>query len=488
MKKINFRLLIVLSVLATGFTLSCTRELIDIPQSSSLTVEQAKAWFEERKVTPISMLKSSKTGKTKDCNPDWGKAFAENNKDYEAVETPLTSQTGFTLSTEENMELGKKNNEPGFLTSLSHMVIHRNRKTGIKECFIMTIIGDTGYLKTKNFQLSNNSYLRKDKDFSGYVLFHNLDGTFENGWRYKKGKVNGRMSLTSSPKASYRQKIAVVPMDCITINVYEITAYFTDFYSGGISLTVSNGYSMNYLNSFQICDNSNEYNDLNAGYYGNSEINIYKYKPSSSYLDSLLGSKSSLSNDQMRKLDLIFLKLEEKCLYKAMFHGLIVKRTKLDFTMSSSIGHPAQYSNNAIKFQNDASFYEDAISEELFHAFQDKVAYPNGVDSYISANFEFEAKLLRDILNITKGGCCMTITRVVGDDQVTNYNKWLLDWLTTYSSRQYPSSIEELMPKYYDYMKLFMKCYPEYVSPINENLEPKAINLLLSSSNCTVKF
>jgi len=195
----------------------------------------------------------------------------------------------------------------------------------------------------------------------------------------------------------------------------------------------------------------------------------------------------------MRKLDSVFLKLEEKCLYKAMFDTLVRKGTKLDFKMNDTIGHPAQYSNNAIKFQNDASFFEDAISEELFHAFQDKVAYPNGVDSYISANFEFEAKLLRDIINIQNSGCCMTINYLAGTDaagvpQTTNYNKWLLNWLYTYSSRQYPRSIGELMPKYYDYMKLFMKSYPEYASPINENLEPKAINLLFSSSNCTVNF
>jgi hypothetical protein len=47
----------------------------------------------------------------------------------------------------------------------------------------MTMVGDKQYLETKKFKLWQNNYLKKDKDFSGLVLFHNLEGAFVNGWR-----------------------------------------------------------------------------------------------------------------------------------------------------------------------------------------------------------------------------------------------------------------------------------------------------------------
>lgn len=216
---------VILSVLAIVFLIACTREFIEPPMTSSLTVAQAKSWFLTREITPVMMLKSSTAGKKADCTPDWEHAFTSSNDDYEVVEIPITSQTQFSFSTEESMDLSKKNNESGYRNSNSRFIIQRNKRTRLQEGYIMTIIGDADYLKANNFQVSNNSYLRKDKDFSGYVLFHDIDGNFVNGWQYRKGKVSRSMTLVSPNQSSFKLKTAPVLEMCQIITIYD---YYID--------------------------------------------------------------------------------------------------------------------------------------------------------------------------------------------------------------------------------------------------------------------
>lgn len=55
--------------------------------------------------------------------------------------------------------------------------------------FIMSIAGDREYLEGDEFKILENGYLKKEQDFSGFVLFHELTGEFTNGWVYCDGKI-----------------------------------------------------------------------------------------------------------------------------------------------------------------------------------------------------------------------------------------------------------------------------------------------------------
>ncbi|MDR0605745.1 MAG: hypothetical protein LBG80_15740 [Bacteroidales bacterium] len=37
--------------------------------------------------------------------------------------------------------------------------------------------------------MHRNTYLNRDPNFDGLVVYHNLDGTFSNGWKYVEGKI-----------------------------------------------------------------------------------------------------------------------------------------------------------------------------------------------------------------------------------------------------------------------------------------------------------
>jgi hypothetical protein len=58
----------------------------------------------------------------------------------------------------------------------------------------MSVVGDKHYLEGKRFKMSDNTYLKRDKDLSGLVLFHDLSGAFVNGWMYCDGQITNSIT------------------------------------------------------------------------------------------------------------------------------------------------------------------------------------------------------------------------------------------------------------------------------------------------------
>ena len=74
------------------------------------------------------------------------------------------------------------------LRNSTHLVIMKDLKTGHVRSFISVFVGSYDYLK-KTKRMSRNSYLYREKDFDGKVLFFKLNGSMINGWKYRDGKI-----------------------------------------------------------------------------------------------------------------------------------------------------------------------------------------------------------------------------------------------------------------------------------------------------------
>ena len=160
-----------------------------------LTVEEAQAWYETSQPEFI-LLKSGNSGKkTKVAMPEWKGAFAGKNDKVEVVETHIVTNGGFGFATESAYTQWKATDNTGYITSLTRLVVLKYRKTGEMVSFLMTIVGDKEYLETKHYEMWDNTYLTKDKNFSGLVLFHSTEGAFVNGWRYTNGKVTHTVNV-----------------------------------------------------------------------------------------------------------------------------------------------------------------------------------------------------------------------------------------------------------------------------------------------------
>lgn len=148
----------------------------------SFSVAEAQAWYETNNPGYLTLKSSNTEEHTKEVMPAWECAFKSQNEKVEIIEANILSTGGFGYATEESFYAWERSDNNNYMASLPRLVVMRDKKSGEIISFVMTIIGDKECLEKKQFKLWNeNSYLKKDKEFSGLVLFHNLDGEFVNG-------------------------------------------------------------------------------------------------------------------------------------------------------------------------------------------------------------------------------------------------------------------------------------------------------------------
>lgn len=133
--------------------------------------------------------------------PIWESGTFFSDAQYEVFEVDLLSQGAQGFMTAESYEKWLTSQSHGYLGSIIRLVVRKHRETGSVDGFLMSMVADTDYLTRKDFApWDQNSYLSKDSDFSGAVLFHDLAGNFVNGWRFERGEVTHALSLAVGPR------------------------------------------------------------------------------------------------------------------------------------------------------------------------------------------------------------------------------------------------------------------------------------------------
>jgi hypothetical protein len=105
--------------------------------------------------------------------------------------------------------------------------------------YAMTLLADSSYLNGDYTKLQKNTYRSKDKNFSGKVFYHRMDGSFVNGWSFQNGVVNGIVTLAAPDVAASHVKQSanapisdvaeVVNCSTTTTTVYwEQCSYYVD--------------------------------------------------------------------------------------------------------------------------------------------------------------------------------------------------------------------------------------------------------------------
>ena len=97
----------------------------------------------------------------------------------------------------------------------------KDLKTGHVRSFISVFVGSYDYLK-KTKRMSRNSYLYREKDFDGKVLFFKLNGSMINGWKYRDGKIVGKiMPIDEDTKILMTRSGGYWEEQCYTETYYE---------------------------------------------------------------------------------------------------------------------------------------------------------------------------------------------------------------------------------------------------------------------------
>jgi len=209
----------------------CERNLDENTKTTTnqqFTIEQAQAIYGLDREGQFS-LKSGSIEKARiGIKPDWCDAFTSQNDQFEVVEVNLLMQGRFDISDEESYKEWIKTKDAKMVRSLTRMVFQKNKTNGQVDNFLMTIVGNKDYKGNSANKLADNTYLNREKNFSGNIYFFDLNGNFVNGWIYEKGKVVGITNLVEGDGLATKLKMATT---CITTTVYTTYVDCTDWYA-----------------------------------------------------------------------------------------------------------------------------------------------------------------------------------------------------------------------------------------------------------------
>lgn len=159
--------------------------------------------------------------KEKLVKPVWGESYLDEDDRYSVLEVGLLPMFSFNLFLPENQNEFMKTHDSRYITSTTRFIFRTRKDSGNLDMFYMTVIPSASYVKKQSGDLFKSmSYLHRDKNFSGLVLFHNADGGFSNGWLYEKGDVVKTVEMIQSAGFS-KTRMAMAYVEVLEDVYYE---------------------------------------------------------------------------------------------------------------------------------------------------------------------------------------------------------------------------------------------------------------------------
>ena len=200
----------------------------DRHKNEELTVSVAKQWYEANYKPVVTTRAYYEDTTACMMKPKWDAAKESNRKRYEVVELPILTKHKRLMMDRETYRNWKPEAQFNFVRNTAKLVVLYDKKTQDTRSFFMIFVGSYKYLqKTRN--MGKNSYLYREPDFDGKVLFYELNGTFINGWKYTNGKITGSIAPVMEEETDKPQSRVWVE-DCYTDYDYEIEQVCEDDY------------------------------------------------------------------------------------------------------------------------------------------------------------------------------------------------------------------------------------------------------------------
>ena len=251
------------------------------------------------------------------------------------------------------------------------MVVLKDKITGKIRSFVMIFVGSYDYLKnTRN--MTKNSYLYREPDYDGLVLFYAINGSFINGWRYSDGKIVGYLSPSCNTQAESFVSTRGVQQVCHDICTTEYSYNCHDEYvlvggdmeTGLIYDTVTYCDLVPYERCYRECEFVDDGKvDPNNPYPPGGAGNPEPENPDDNHhqgsvtpnVDKLYGSGSTLSKLEKQELETAVSEVKKSPIFKKLLDDLALK-TKIDFKIKPDINSGARFeTDNSISFKSDVA-------------------------------------------------------------------------------------------------------------------------------------
>lgn len=188
----NLLLILVITCISI-FYISCKKNANSIAdKNSDQDVDKAKAWYEAQYNNKLPGTTVASTGGAVDnrdlsqlIKPDWKNPSVYKKFNNDVIEMSI-DPTSTKLSSA--LKNGTTNQIISNKEYSRSSYIFLNNGTNY-QAYVMTLIADSSYVKNDPSKLANNTYKKRDVDYSGLVLYFTPRGEYVNGYRYKNGKL-----------------------------------------------------------------------------------------------------------------------------------------------------------------------------------------------------------------------------------------------------------------------------------------------------------
>jgi hypothetical protein len=365
----------VLFVFLFALLISCQKyDEISYDEDTNEIID-AKFWYESNYSPELLIDAKGLSQRKLIAKPDWDRARCFKHPNSITVEVPLIFDGEFGIASEECYQAFKESDDKRYISSQTTLVVEKKNDQRI--AFLMTIIPDMDYKIAKQFEVFSSSYKKWDRDFCGIILYHNLNGIFSNGWWIKDGLV----------------------IDPIIIH---------DDINLPLEMSKSECYAWYYITWTEICDNTITKGcvrfetwyylgttcDGGGGGGGFQAVDLNRIYASSSNLSP---TQKSLLQSALNTF------ATSHSIYANIWQNMIENNVKLVFKIKPDLGHAAAISEDGstIFFRSTNDIKVQNLTEELIHKHQ-MIEYGPNFDG-LQRNFEFEAKVLQDIINNMNG-------------------------------------------------------------------------------------
>lgn len=431
------RIYYLLSLLTAAFLAGCQDEFRlpemekeIVPGTVQVAPEDlamARDWFDTHEGAALYTRSGKEHPLYEAMIPDWTDCFTGQGKYCRTVEVGLGILKRKRMVMEECNQAWLETGDYRYLQVLTRLVVRIDLKTKEARGFLMTIVPSRQYLERTGFRpFPGNTYTHRDGHFDGWIIFHELDGSFINGWVYEDGYI--AYAMEKGGGLLTRSLVAT----CASVYIEDCIDYFYSVNGG------------DWIYNGTRCDDPRyageecwDYHDVDDGPQGGGGDGggVRPERPEEDPVNTpnlipIYGKNSTLTPTQKGKLEVALVEFINKSpVYKALYDMLAQKFTKIAFHINAKIideglaGYDAK--TEAISFKNTNCIEEVYLEEELIHAFQHMVLYKDDIYAW-RKNVEFEAKVFRDMVNMKEDIWGEKFGTYAAEEEFRNaYESWL---------------------------------------------------------------
>jgi hypothetical protein len=458
-------------------------------QEDARAIEYAQVWYEGNKPAELSLRSSN--GKEKvPMKPEWKNAFTKKNEKYEVVETDLTTWGMFSFTAPENMEKYMETKDARYKQSYTRIVFRTDRETNETVGFLMTFVPNVEWLEKSRFKpFMEGNYIKRGKNFGGWILFHNMDGSFSNGWVYENGKITGSVEYVDTDQVELSLRSGMCTIIDWYLNIWNCPYWYTGSEAG--YSTYCSLQSSTYIGTTVLYCSGGGGGGYGGGGGGDG---------GASAALSALARNISLDTQQTQKLNQILQDWLKDCVFKVLNKYVTDRAVQFnDIRINSALSSPAGYdvANGHLLYRSGDDVYKEVyFLAEFTHLFQEAYYGNSQMRNYHNTargNIEFEAQLITDLMCETRTGFCGFTG--AGLNHSADYSRWL--YQLVYDA---PQSTKALFPTMWDIMNTKWNGlgYQDFLNDfaaksgltVNQSLYPGALEQInrVEVNNCLTQY